>query len=163
MTNRFVDNYLLAQLAVLSHTLSDEFYRYLRDHGVTPSRWRILLNLSDTKGLYITQLADRTCYEQSRVTKSIQSLEKEGLVARRPCDADKRRVKVDITDAGEKLLLPLIRAAKLHEKKVLSEISLDDAERLQKILATFVQNHVDSFQETERVDSHRLLKRVKLA
>ena len=161
MSNRFVDNYLLAKMALLSHTFSDEFYRYLRNHGVTPSRWRILLNLSETEGVYINQLADRTCYEQSRVTKSVQNMERDGLVVRRSCNIDKRRVRVHITDQGEQLLVPLIKAAKQHEEKVLSEISLDDAMRLQKILTIFVKNHTDKIHEAERVDSRRMLKRTK--
>ena len=126
MTKRFVDDYLLFQLAILSHTFSSEFYAFLKTRGMTPSRWRVLLNLSGCPGMYITQLAQHACYEQSRVTRIVDQLVSDGLVERIEGQSDRRRVRVRITDRGEQVLEPLIEAARVHEKQVLSSLADED-------------------------------------
>lgn len=159
MPKRFIDNYLLFQLAILSHTFSAEFYKFLKQQNMSPARWRILLNLSKTPGMFITQLAEHTCYEQSRVTRIVDSLCEEGLVKRVLGENDRRRVRVKITQKGEKTLVPLVKAAEVHESRVLSEIPNSDRIRLKKILATFVKNHVDNIEDPEDEHVRRKLRR----
>lgn len=94
--------------------------------------------------MYVTELAEHCCFEQSRITKSVDQLVVDGFVARTVSVKDRRRVLVSITSKGEKLLVPLVKAAKIHEKKVLAELPREDRARLKLMLGTFVRNHVSS-------------------
>lgn len=134
---KFVDNYLLFQLAAISHSLSDDFYGLLRERGVTPARWRVLVNLIDGD-MYVTDLVHKTLYEQSRVTRIIDQLACEGLIERRVDDKDRRRITVAVTDRGRALTLPLIEAAKEHEERVLSALPEADRQALKITLARLV-------------------------
>ncbi len=140
MSERFIDSYLLYQMTLLSHKFSASFHEYLRTKGVTPSRWRILLNLSDMPGMYVKQLAEHTCFEQSRLTKSIAKMSAEGLVKKLVDSTDKRRVFICITEKGEQCVAPLIKAAKRNEDKVLEQLPENDRETLKSILAAFMKN-----------------------
>ncbi len=138
----FVDNYLLFQLAAISHSLSAEFYTYLRQQGVNPARWRVLVNLMD-EGRYVSELVHKTMFEQSRVTKIIDQLTGEGLVERQVDVGDRRRVKVVITEAGRDLVFPLIEAAQEHETRVMAELPKAESEAFRKALNHFVTAHFE--------------------
>lgn len=137
---KFVEDYLLFQLAVISQTLSSEFYSHLKSQGVVPAHWRILVNLVDGE-MYVSELVKNTLFEQSHVTKTIDRLCRDGLVERLPDTVDLRRVKVHITDKGRELTIPLIKAAKEHEESVLSELPAGDRDAFRSILKYFVETH----------------------
>lgn len=146
MSDRFIDNYLLFQLALASHTFSEEFYAQLRKSGVSPSKWRILINLIDCPGMYLTRLAKYALYEQSRTTKLVDQLVGENLVEKRVDPQDRRRVSVHITTKGRKLIMPLIRKAKEHEGDVLSNLSKSDQKQLKSILMKLATRHANDMQ-----------------
>lgn len=141
MSDRFIDNYLLFQLALASHTFSEEFYAQLRTAGVSPSKWRILLNLIDGPGMYLTSLAKYSLFEQSRVTKLVDQLVGEGLVEKRAGRQDRRRVSIHITNKGTALIAPLIEEAKVHEDSVLERLTPEDRKNLKSILLKLAHRH----------------------
>lgn len=147
--NHFIDNYLLFQLAIVSHNFSTEFYEYLRTHGMSASKWRILLNLEGRPGMYVTQLAKNTLLEQSHVTKLTDQLCEEKLTKKRISDLDRRRVLVQITKRGEAVVAPLIKAAKKHERELLNKLDPGDAKKLKSILAKLVEPHLRSVRGPE--------------
>jgi len=146
MTEKFIDNYLLFQLALASHTFSEEFYDQLRAAGVSPPKWRILINLMDCPGMYLTALAKYALYEQSRVTKLVDQLVGEGLVEKRTSHKDRRRVSVHITPKGLALVKPLITQAKIHEKSVLAGLTPTDRKHLKSILKKLANRHAKDMQ-----------------
>ncbi len=149
MPEKFIDNYLLFQLALASHTFSEEFYQQLRAKGVSPAKWRILINLFDCPGMYLTSLAKYVLYEQSRVTKLVDQLVSEKLVEKKTSHQDRRRVSIHITEAGTKLVAPLIEQAKAHEASVLAKLSPSDQNNLKSILKTLASRHIKDTQIAE--------------
>ncbi len=143
---KFIDNYLLFQLALASHTFSEEFYDQLRAAGVSPPKWRILINLMDCPGMYLTALAKYALYEQSRVTKLVDQLVGERLVEKRTSHQDRRRVSIHITPKGLALVEPLIAQAKTHEASVLSDLSSTDQKNLKSILKKLAKRHAEDMQ-----------------
>lgn len=142
MSTNFVNDYLLFQLAVVSNNFSLEFHEYLRSKNMSRTMWRILINLVDRPGLYLTDLAKNTLLEQSHVTKVTDQMCKQGLVEKINDVADRRRVNVRITKKGKTTILPLIAEAKKHEEKKLSQLHPDDAKQLKAILSTLAKPHI---------------------
>ncbi len=101
------------------------------------------MNLIDGD-MYVSELVHNTMYEQSRVTKVIDQLSKEGLVERRVDARDRRRIKVVITRKGRALTLPLIEAAREHEERILSQLPKADRQALKKTLNHFVKAYFRS-------------------
>jgi DNA-binding MarR family transcriptional regulator len=75
----------------------------LTDAGLTPARWRLLIALvvqSGDAGATIGDLADHLGIREPTVTATVDRLEAEGLVSRIRSDADRRVVRVTLTEEG---------------------------------------------------------------
>lgn len=143
---RFFENYLLAQLAIVSHQFSADFRDVLRENGMSRSKWRVLSNLYDVSGMYIGELVITALLEQSHITKLTDQLAEEGLVEKAIDDADRRKVIVRITPTGKKVIAPLLEEAKKHEAKVLGDLDPEDAARLKSIMRKLVAPHISKVQ-----------------
>ena len=72
----------------------------LRHHDLTTPQMRALAVLSINSGLTINELSVLTVTEQSTMSRTLDSLEKRGLVLRRQRPSDMRVREVEITAAG---------------------------------------------------------------
>lgn len=75
-----------------------------REAGLTPSQHIILQLIDALNGPTPSAVAKEASITQATVTSLIDKLERQGLVQRRRDDVDKRRVIVDITEAGVRAL-----------------------------------------------------------
>lgn len=140
--SKFRENYLLFQFAFLSNKFSSEFYDFLRGEGVSPSQWRVLVNVMEYPGIRVTTLADKTLFEQSRVTKLVDQLCLDGLILKTTGKSDRRQVNLTLTRLGESMLRPLIDQAKHHEAQLLEQLDDGDAEQLKKILSKLTKPYL---------------------
>ena len=132
----FVDTYLSYLLSRAAHRISQEFHQVVTDHGLRVPVWRVLGCLWDRDGMGVTELAGRTLFEQSRLTKMLDGMEADGLVVRAPEPSDGRRVRVFISEKGRALVTPLIDLARRHEANVLSGYSPEQIATLRTALQT---------------------------
>lgn len=83
-----------------------------KQHGISPSKYNVLRILrgartsseSGEHGLPSLEIADRLITRVPDITRLVDGLEAEGLVARTRCTQDRRVVYVDITPKGLSLL-----------------------------------------------------------
>lgn len=83
-------------------------------HGITSLQYLLMLQIMGAPGRQwatVGELAERLQAKQHGVVALITRCEEAGLVARRASEADRRRVEVCLTPAGERCLEEL---AKLH-------------------------------------------------
>ncbi|ERP90760.1 MarR family transcriptional regulator (plasmid) [Roseibium aggregatum] len=131
---KFVSSYLLYLLAASSEAASHQFHLRVRELGLRVPEWRVLACLYDQDGLMITQLAKYSLLEQSRMTRIVDQMEKRGLVVRKSDKGDGRRVRVHLTDAGQKLSSEVVEEAREHERTLLSALNQSDADRIKPSL-----------------------------
>lgn len=141
MTKRFVDDYLLYLLARASSEISAQFHTDLKKHGLLVPEWRVLATLSDGDGMTLGELAARALSHQPTMTKTIDRMERTGLVTRRKSDPDRRQVRIYITADGRKRVKDALVAAKQHEAEVLSDYGADEARRLKAMLQTLIDRN----------------------
>lgn len=133
-TTKFVDDYLLYQLASASQFLSAEFHQDVKSSGLKVHTWRVLACLVDQPGLMLTALSKLVLYEQSRLTKIIDQMVDDGLVAKSPVAGDRRKIAIFITTKGQNIVDPLLIKAKVHEKKVLELLTESEQATLKHTL-----------------------------
>lgn len=75
-----------------------------RETGLTTSQFLVLLNISESGELTIGGIAKRVNLSQATVTSIVDRLAEAGLVARQRGDSDKRKVFVQLTEAGRELV-----------------------------------------------------------
>jgi DNA-binding MarR family transcriptional regulator len=136
----FVDDYLSYLLARASLLVSSQFHRRVEENGLTVPVWRVLATLSGDDGLSVSRLAEIVLEKQPTLTKIIDRMEAEGLVKRREDDDDRRQTRICITARGRRMVTPLLRQAKRHERDVLEDYSSDDAQRLKTMLRGLIKH-----------------------
>jgi DNA-binding MarR family transcriptional regulator len=81
-----------------------ELRREARALGISPEQVSLLVAIKYAPGIGIRDLAARERVSPPAMTKHVDRLERDGLVARTPSIDDRRRVGVSLTDEGDRLL-----------------------------------------------------------
>lgn len=133
-TSRFVDGYLLYLMAAASERASAEFHAQVRKMGLRVPEWRVLACLVDNDGMMVTELAEISLLEQSRMTRIIDQMDKRGLTQRAADPRDRRKVRVSLTEEGRVLARDLVAQAQAHEAALLADLADTDAARIKPVL-----------------------------
>jgi DNA-binding MarR family transcriptional regulator len=93
----------------------NEMYRVFREHGeeITPEQWAVLIRLWERDARAQSELSEATFRDAPTMSRIIDSMEKQGLLQRRPHPEDGRVRVVHLTRHGkslEKKLVPLVEA-----------------------------------------------------
>lgn len=94
-------------LALLYNIIDREMSAYLKDFGLTPGKFNILLaarHQGKEEGISQVEVSKYLIVTPSNMTKLIDKLEKEGLVVRSSLKGDRRVNILRITDKGKSLL-----------------------------------------------------------
>lgn len=94
--------------------------------GVVPGQFAQLLALYEQDGLTQSQLCDRVRIDQSTMAHTLQRMERDGLVERRPDPTDGRRALVALTERSRELESELVQAA--QEVNAVATRGFTDAE-----------------------------------
>lgn len=137
---RFVDGYLLYLLARASSIASAEFHARVKARGIAIPVWRVLAVLKDTTGVTVGELAARCLANQPTITKTVDRMQAQGLVARMADAGDRRRVRVRLTPAGEALVDELIADAQAHQERLEQAMGAPESrilvDALQRLIAS---------------------------
>jgi DNA-binding MarR family transcriptional regulator len=129
----FVDGYLAFLLAKASHLVSGGFHRQLKELGVSIATWRILAVLQDG-ARPVGDLADRVLLNQPTLSKTLDRLERDGLIKRSREAANRRSVTVSLEPRGRALAAKLVPLANDHEGEAFSALSLAERKALVRML-----------------------------
>jgi DNA-binding MarR family transcriptional regulator len=84
--------------------ISRELRREARAVGVSPEQVSLLVAIKYAPGIGLRELAARERISPPAMTKHVDRLERDGLVARTPSLADRRRVGLALTAEGQRVL-----------------------------------------------------------
>ena len=133
-----------------------EVDRRLSPHGLTESRWRLLLTLSRAdRPLWQKELAETLCVQGPTLVRTLDWLESEGLVERRAINGDKRAKTVHLTAQAEPSLERIQAVVEQVRADVFQGVEPED---LQICLTVFDRitdnlNRLDATKSTEREPS----------
>ncbi len=109
----------------------------LASEKVTQADKRILYGLHRVKEVAKKELAQRVVLEHSSLTRSLERLEKKGLIKRDVSQDDKRFIKLSLTQAGlKKVRVIKMRSLKLL-KTLLSDTLTKDLKQTNKVIKQF--------------------------
>jgi DNA-binding MarR family transcriptional regulator len=119
----------------LAKRLRGEFEARLAPLGIHAGQDRLLQELWREDGITQRELIDRLSVEPPTVTGTVQRLEREGFLTRRPDESNRRIQRVYLTDAGRKLEGPVRKVWREVEADLVTGLSKADRKRLQVLLA----------------------------
>jgi flavin reductase (DIM6/NTAB) family NADH-FMN oxidoreductase RutF/DNA-binding MarR family transcriptional regulator len=134
---RFVGSYLGYLLGQASHAVYRDFEAAVAAQGLTHIAWRVLALLHDAQSasaVPVGQLARDVLAKQPTVTKLVQRMADDGLLALRADPQDQRRTLVAPTDAGLRVAAALITEARQRESTHLAHWSATEVDTLKRML-----------------------------
>ncbi|HEY0297308.1 MAG TPA: MarR family winged helix-turn-helix transcriptional regulator [Bordetella sp.] len=138
----FINGYLAYLLAQVSHSISAEFHAQAHEAGLSVTEWRVLSSLMGGSGLTIGELAFLAITKQPTLSKVVQRMEANGLVARAEVRADRRQTRVSLTARGTRLAETLCQQAMRHQMAVLEPFGEARSAELMEMLRTLIVLHV---------------------
>ena len=94
---------LVMMLQRAKNAVLPEFRVIIGRFGLTGTQWRVMRTLWDREGRSVLELARATLVSAPSLVGVVDRLARDGLVERRPCDVDRRRVYIHLTRRGRAL------------------------------------------------------------
>jgi DNA-binding MarR family transcriptional regulator len=101
------------------------------------SRQHLLTALADGPGLPVGELALSAGVSAPTATRMLDGLERDGIVVREPSSDDRRKVNVNLTDEGRRLLLRTQRRRAARRKAIYDSLSAAEREQAVHLLQRF--------------------------
>lgn len=107
--------------------------------GATMAQCTILTTLGRTGPVTLGELARGLALDKGWVSRSVEALTQEGLLAKTPSEADKRTVIIEMTDSGETLRQGVNAALDALSERVVKRIPPAELEGVQRALKLLEQ------------------------
>jgi DNA-binding MarR family transcriptional regulator len=116
--------------------------KYLKEKNlpITPDQFRVLTQLWENDGCSQQELAKGSDRDRANVTRIIDILEREGLVARNNHETDRRIYRISLTPKGKDLETEAAECAKLTLKDALDGIDEEDLATCMRVLKKTMDN-----------------------
>jgi DNA-binding MarR family transcriptional regulator len=128
-----LEDHLGYWLRCLSNLVSHGFAKRLEKHDVSVPQWVVLRCLYDTENTSLNELASTIGVDNGALSRMVERLLQKGLVVRETDPANRRTIRLRLTDAGKALVPVLANEADQNDKAFFA--SAGDAER-QRLLKT---------------------------
>lgn len=136
-----VNDLLLFRLGLLSAQAGAMVVRLCEgQYGITRREWRMLGVLYGHEGMPPSALADQAQLDRARTSRAITSLVKKGLVARTTMSADRRGVRLTLTDEGLRVYQSLMPQVQNINRRILAALSPDEMAMFDLCLARLHQS-----------------------
>jgi DNA-binding MarR family transcriptional regulator len=109
----------------------------LQEHGFTFLQYQILASLRDGLALNPSDICAQFRHTSGALTRVIDQLEEKGFVERLRRDRDRRRVELQLTDAGRQVIGSLIPLVVEQLNLVLEDFSGEEVQQLTRLLMKF--------------------------
>jgi DNA-binding MarR family transcriptional regulator len=115
--------YLVRRLA---HTVGRELDRRMAELGLTDAQWKPLLLLQQGVCSTAADISRIACHDTGAVTRLLDRLESKGLVQRLRSAADRRVVKLELTEEGARVAAEVPKIIAHLANQVLAGFSEDE-------------------------------------
>lgn len=114
-------------IAMLGRLLSRSLNARLAKYGISHGQWPVLLMLWAEDGLSQIEISRRISVEPATMVRTINRMERDGLVVRRRSDVDLRQVSVFLTARGRNLRDKVVPCAAEVNELAVAKMSRNEA------------------------------------
>lgn len=112
----------------------------LRPLGVTVAQWRVLAALTNVDGCTINRLADVTVIDRTTLSRTLDRMEADGLIARRQVENDKRSFEIRLAPGGRRALERMWPVVEYHNRRAIAGLTQRELEELRRIVRKMIAN-----------------------
>jgi DNA-binding MarR family transcriptional regulator len=135
-----LEDYVLYNLVRLSSTYAVQMDSALKARGLSMTEWRVLSLLKDKNPSTVGELARRSVTKLPTVTRMLDRMEKQQLIARRASAADGRVVEVWITEQASQALTEVRGVAQSVFEKAFAGIEQQEIDQITATLKRVREN-----------------------
>lgn len=135
-----LEQYLPYLLNRAGARIAGAFNAEMRQIGASLQVWRVLAALREQDGRRMGDLSKTTSIEVSTLTRLVDNMEKDGLVARRRDSGDARAISLHVTASGRRLTQRIVPIAERYEAVALKGFTAGETEVLRKALRRLYDN-----------------------
>ncbi len=129
--------YLVTRAQKLLHRgLGDRLHK----HGVSVAQWVVLVALWEKDGLSQKEISHRIAVEMPTLSRTVDRMERDGLVCRVRNADDRRQVNIFLTEHGAGLWRDLVVEAHANQTQALSGFTEDEKDLLRVLLKRVIAN-----------------------
>ena len=133
---------LADQLLRLTRRLSHAHKHSFAPVGVTPAQARMLRMVAHSgEPPRMADLAERLKVVPRQVTSLVDALEERGMVRRAPDTANRRVIRIELTEGGTRALKELRQARRTAAEELLAPLSGQQREELSRLLTLLDVEH----------------------
>jgi len=138
-----LDSYLPYLVNRAGARIASAFGEEMHRLGTSLQAWRVLAALREKDGRRMGDVSTTTSIEVSTLTRLVDNMEKDGVVARRRDAGDTRAVLLHVTAAGRRLTRRILPIAKRYEEVALKGFGAAEAATLKAALRRLYANMDD--------------------
>ncbi len=129
--------FLVSSLARLMRT---DLESILRNEGLTPTSWMVLMALAEEDGQSQTSLAHITFLDGATITRVLDFLEEKGLISRHRDNLDRRVQNVELTVEGRAISEKISRFGMTVNDEITSILTEKERQRLEGVLLRIIRH-----------------------
>jgi len=128
------------RINILARLFTRKLNEQLSGTGITSSQYPVLVRLEQHKSLTQNELCEQLFIEPSTISKTLDNLEKMGLVMRTVDPHDKREKQVELTDKAKQNYPALLDLILDLQSRILEGIPQEDLEVFDRVLEKMEEN-----------------------
>lgn len=124
---------------LVNNKINEAVSNVLKPFDVSLQQFNVLRILRGQNGnpANLSTLNERMVTKMSNTTRLVDKLMIKGYVDRIVCPSNRRKVEINITDSGKKVLKKMDTSMNMAEKEILKNISKKELEQLNKLFNKF--------------------------
>ncbi|PSW21933.1 MarR family transcriptional regulator [Photobacterium sanctipauli] len=123
---------------VVANRAAKVFDTELKKHGLTIALWPTLMCLWEEEGVTQTEISQKSKVENSTTTRTLDKLEKMGLVERQADPNSRRSFRIYLTEKGRDLEQALLPIPIAINKEMLSSLEENEQQEMIRLLQKMV-------------------------
>ena len=127
-------------MGMLHRALRRKYDRQLKDFGLTPCQFEVLMILWEEEGILLSELGRRVSRDGPTITGVIDRMENKILVKRKRDTHDRRAVRVVLTSKSKGMKEQLSATKKRVLQKIARNLSSKEIASLESVLAKVMKN-----------------------
>lgn len=129
----------IIHLMLVNNKINETISNALKPFDVSSQQFNVLRILRGRKDspANLSTLNERMVTKMSNTTRLVDKLLIKGFVVRSICSSNRRKVEINITEKGLKMLMKMDDAIQSAEQKILKNISKNELEQLNKLFDKF--------------------------
>src|SRR5262245_38170558 len=112
----------------------------LRAFRISVPQYRVLAALTDLGSCTINRLSDLTVVDRTTLSRTLDRMEKNGLVMRKRVEADKRSYEMRLTAGGRAMFRRIWPVLDYHNTRAVAGLSRNELDRLRKTIDKMIAN-----------------------